>query len=102
MTRLLPPQYVNPHVLAGVRGTNQVRKVLRFVGKPCPYCGVPMSYRRFDDNPTRDHKIPKSRGGAMLRNNIHVCCRACNSDKGNLDDEEYMAVLTGIASRLRR
>jgi len=74
-----------------------------FLGKPCPYCGVKMHRDlglHHPDAPSRDHKIPKCRGGAGLRNNIHVVCRHCNSDKANLTHEEYIAVRAGRACRL--
>jgi hypothetical protein len=108
MTRLIPARYINPHALTGVRARGRF-KLARFIGQPCPYCGVPMGSGE-PTLPSRDHKIPVSRvnhpfaplGGAFLlaRENIHICCRGCNSDKGSLDHEEYLAVLQGLASRL--
>lgn len=38
---------------------------------------------------TRDHKIPKSRGGKTTPENIVVCCEKCNSQKGALTPDEY-------------
>lgn len=73
------------------------------LGKPCPYCGITM-HRDAGWNspqaPSRDHKIPLSRGGPDTRENMIVCCRGCNEDKGSLTPEEYIAVRAGIASRL--
>lgn len=34
-------------------------------------------------NRTKDHIIPKSRGGALLPINIAYCCDKCNAYKGN-------------------
>ena len=95
-------------VIVGVRrrdlttryGTGRLR---RFLGKPCPYCGICMNREKgfhCADAPSRDHRIPISRGGRDLAKNIVICCRRCNENKGALDPEEYMAVRNGIASSL--
>lgn len=106
MSRIIPDRYLNPHAIVGVRARIGPRKLDRFVGEPCPYCGTAMRV------PTRDHKIPKSRKShphyflwlrrSVDRINIHVVCLRCNNDKGGLDHEEYLAVLQGLASRLDR
>lgn len=85
------------------RPSPQSRRMTPQLGKPCPYCGVTMNRDKgwnSPDAPSRDHKIPRSRGGNNLPNNIVICCRSCNEDKGSLDAEEYMAVLTGLACRI--
>lgn len=74
-----------------------------YLGKPCPYCGVTMNRDRgwnSRDAPSRDHRIPQSRGGKHNAVNITVCCRMCNEEKGSLDPEEFTAVRAGLASRL--
>lgn len=51
----------------------------------CPYClkEFPLS------EATRDHKLPKSRGGRLDQNNIIIACKLCNNEKGSLTPEEY-------------
>ena len=74
-----------------------------FLGKHCPYCGVVMNRDRGWNGrqaPSRDHRIPVSRGGAHTIDNLLVCCRSCNEEKGSLLVEEFMAVRAGIASRI--
>lgn len=45
----------------------------------CGYCG-----RKFgDDQLTRDHIIPRSRGGKDIWTNVVTACRHCNNDKDN-------------------
>jgi 5-methylcytosine-specific restriction endonuclease McrA len=69
----------------------------------CPYCGVTMNRDRGWNSPqapSRDHRVPRSRGGTDRPENILVCCRMCNEDKASLTTEEYMAVRAGNASRL--
>jgi len=110
MSRLIPARYINPHALTGVRARGPIRRLRNYIGEPCPYCGFEMiGPAQSERAPSRDHKIPVSRinhpfaksGGAFLGGgNVHVCCRGCNSDKGSLDHEEYLAVLAGLASRL--
>ena len=33
--------------------------------------------------PTIEHVVPKSRGGAGLRNNVAASCWKCNNERGN-------------------
>lgn len=40
---------------------------------------------------TKDHIIPKSRGGKRLHNNTRPACEPCNQRKGNRLDEELRA-----------
>lgn len=42
---------------------------------------------------TRDHKVPKARGGLKSADNIVTACLRCNTDKGTLTVEEYRLVL---------
>jgi 5-methylcytosine-specific restriction endonuclease McrA len=93
--------------LVGIRergpGRRPVGRQRRYIGKPCPYCGVTMTRREgylADTAPSRDHLIPICRGGLRVTENMIVCCRGCNEDKGKLTAEEYAAVRAGEASRL--
>ena len=56
----------------------------------CFYCGTPLRNRGGREHgPTKDHVIPKSKGGAgLLRNKVRACCR-CNEEKENLLFEDY-------------
>ena len=44
----------------------------------CLHCGA-------KDRLTRDHLIPRSRGGDADAENIVTCCASCNSARGNMD-----------------
>lgn len=48
-------------------------------GGRCAYCGAEVSLNKF----TRDHIVPKSRGGRLGWTNIVVSCQKCNAKKGN-------------------
>jgi 5-methylcytosine-specific restriction endonuclease McrA len=50
---------------------------------PCFYCGAPAK--------TRDHKLPRSRGGTDAPENLVLACKSCNSSKGRLTAEEFLA-----------
>lgn len=95
-----------PPSLIGVksRGPSKFGRRLRnHLGEPCPYCGVTMNRDGGWDSrqaPSRDHRIPISRGGSNAPENIGICCRRCNEEKGSLTPEEFVAVRAGIASRL--
>lgn len=51
--------------------------------KVCVYCGAEREI-------TRDHVLPKSRGGGDDPENIVWACRNCNSAKGNRTPEEWL------------
>lgn len=50
----------------------------------CGYCG------RFtpDEKLTRDHIMPKSRGGKDVWENVVACCKKCNNHKDNMTPHE--------------
>lgn len=50
----------------------------------CAYCGS-------EENITRDHDVPLSRGGTNHILNIIPACSRCNSRKGNLTRTEFYA-----------
>ena len=58
-------------------------------GNPCCYCRQPMhpkrpgDYHRMDAA-TRDHILPKVRGGTLAAENVRVCCQRCNELRGLL------------------
>lgn len=59
----------------------------------CLYCGTQLTSSLDTTSPvseTKDHVIPKCRGGAFT---VKVC-RQCNGEKGNLTLNEYRAVLS--------
>ena len=51
----------------------------------CAYClkSLPI------EQATRDHKLPRSRGGKSDSDNIEIVCEKCNNQKGSLTIEEY-------------
>lgn len=49
-----------------------------FIGKPCPICGTPMSYKYTTTRPTIQHNVPISLGGKHEIDNISVICQSCN------------------------
>lgn len=50
----------------------------------CQYCGVRVGMR----SGTRDHVLPKSRGGADTLSNVVTACRDCNAKKGDRTPSE--------------
>lgn len=54
----------------------------------CVYCGAEFHWMAL----TKDHVLPKSRGG-QHGNNLAPACRPCNAAKGRLTPREYAAVL---------
>lgn len=54
----------------------------------CGYCGVFVP----KDESTRDHIIPKAKGGETNAANLLLACRDCNSRKGHMDVEDFRAL----------
>ncbi len=53
-------------------------------GNKCVYCGD-------TENLTIDHVRPRSKGGGTTASNCVTACRACNSLKGSMRLEEFIA-----------
>jgi 5-methylcytosine-specific restriction endonuclease McrA len=63
-----------------------------WTGKTCPYCRRIMTNLEgpHDDRaPSRDHRVPRSRGGLNEVANIDVVCQRCNHEKGDLMPDEF-------------
>jgi hypothetical protein len=58
-------------------------------GKPCPYCRRAMNSKSFHLQPTRDHVIPRCRGGRE----IIICCLKCNGLKADMGEQEWFAYM---------
>lgn len=67
----------------------------------CHYCGIKTVVDRENkrgrpqppNKRTRDHLIPRVRGGSSVPHNTVTACERCNQDKGQLTYEEYQIVL---------
>lgn len=69
--------------------------VLEHVGRACPYCGIPMA-RKGRRCVSRDHVLPRSRGGARRASNVLIVCRTCNFDKADRTLGEWLKLLRGV------
>ncbi|MGL5480224.1 MAG: HNH endonuclease [Clostridium sp.] len=56
----------------------------------CFYCGKELKIKQR----TIDHIIPLNRGGKTEYNNLIVCCKQCNIEKGDMTIKEYRKYLT--------
>lgn len=70
------------------RRTNGLAKEYLAEGKikNCMYCSSKLT----DDNATIDHIVPISNGGSNCQVNLIVCCRDCNSERGDTNFYEYL------------
>jgi len=68
--------------------TDQIISVHPFRGKCC-YCEVDLYLAL---NYSRDHIVPKSKGGKGS-NNLRPCCCHCNGEKGDMLLREYIELL---------
>ena len=58
----------------------------------CYYCNEYLN----DLNRTKDHVIPKSKGGKLTKDNKVYACRRCNRSKGDLTIEEWIEKLKNL------
>lgn len=59
----------------------------------CGYCGRTLRQGEM----TRDHVVPRARGGETKTSNLLCCCRECNQLKADLDLEAFRARFFGGA-----
>ena len=58
-------------------------------GQPCEYCGVTMDMHHPWRRPTRDHILPRSKGGTNVQSNLTPSCAMCNETKGAMTIREF-------------
>lgn len=58
------------------------------MGAKCYYCGIPMLFKEA----SKDHRIPRCRGGSDSIKNIVPACLPCNQKKSWRTEEEFLAV----------
>ena len=54
-------------------------------GGECKYCNRQLNYR----NIACDHIIPLSKEGPTNKKNLQLICKACNTRKGPLDEDDF-------------
>ena len=69
-------------------------KVRAAVGRPCRYCGEPITLKEFSG----DHQIPASSGGGFDAANLDIICRRDNETKGRMSSIEYSMLCATIAT----
>lgn len=62
---------------------NSIREILEEQGYRCYYCSIDL------DKYHIDHKIPLSRGGDTVKENLCAACEDCNQHKHNKTEEEF-------------
>lgn len=91
--------------ILGGRGKQKwvTEMVVDALGKPCPYCGVEITLENmgldhkeaYRDNKARRYKANNKELRARMdrRENLHLVCRSCNSIKGALHHDQFVALL---------
>ena len=66
--------------------SNDIRKMFYDIyGKECKYCEKKLNFRTI----ACDHIVPLSKGGPTTVENLQLICKACNTRKGPLDEEDF-------------
>ena len=88
-------QVKSPSVPTIPNGMSSKDYLLKLQKHKCQYCRKKMKKNHI----TREHIIPKSKGGTNHRRNICLVCKACNQKAGNdMNDPRRLKTLT---SRLK-
>jgi len=69
--------------------SNDLESIFVIFGSDCVYCGVDL--RHPEITATKDHLIPRSKGGGNEPMNLVPSCLTCNGAKGDLKLEEFVA-----------
>ena len=67
----------------------QVAELIQRDGRACVWCGREL----WDRDLTREHVVPRSRGGHMIAENAVVACRSCNKRRGSKPVDAYVREL---------
>ena len=67
----------------------QVEELISRDGHACVWCGRQLWRRDL----TREHVVPRSRGGHMTAENALVACRPCNKRRGSRPVDAYVREL---------
>jgi len=65
----------------------------------CYYCGKKLKFvstHPFSDVPSVDHKIPLNMKGTNNKENLAICCYACNLIKGTMSSETFKNIIKSI------
>ena len=65
---------------------------------PCRYCGLALTR----GEATVEHVTPRSKGGKNARSNFDITCYDCNVNKGDLSEEEFLALPEALRRRKHR
>jgi 5-methylcytosine-specific restriction endonuclease McrA len=68
------------------RTMEQVRRLAEAQNWRCAYCYLRLSFR----TTTRDHVVPRSRGGSRGWANLVASCRWCNETKRDREVDEFL------------
>lgn len=74
--------------------SEQLKTLFEQQDKKCYYCKTILN------NPQVDHKIPRSRNGKNIIENIALTCRDCNTLKNTRTDKEFQLFLPKYAKRI--
>ena len=85
-------------LLEGFHTHVEWEELLQKHGYKCCYCGNTLTEEEGPNKAARDHKIPVMRGGNDNISNIVPSCKSCNSSKGNMTADEYMAFLQRVTN----
>ena len=81
--------------------TNAEKKLMKEVRENshiCHYCGKLVK----EEDKSVDHKTSLYKGGKTIADNLVMCCKECNRDKNDLDEQTYIKAREYINNKLTK
>ena len=66
----------------------RMERLLELGGGTCAWCGYDLA--KPNARPTRDHVVPKVKGGPTRLENEVASCQSCNGKRGNTSPSQYI------------
>jgi 5-methylcytosine-specific restriction endonuclease McrA len=96
-----PDLYVVPAPMKAPQRKKLFEDIFARDGGCCVYCGIAThrlqkGLSRSPALATLDHVVPRSTGGPLSRENLVLCCQACNNERGTMDAGAFRARKAGV------
>lgn len=86
------PEIRKPAKLGASNRARKFRALIVRDGDVCHYCGSDLD----DETRSLDHVVPRSKGGPNALVNLVLACKRCNSERGDMDYEEFVLICSYI------
>ena len=76
----------------------ELERLFHEQGGLCALTGDPLSYEEYTDNARCDHKVPVSRGGKSMKDDLQWVTANVNAAKGQMTNEEFVKMCRKVVA----